>query len=70
MEEVISVEVSREDKEKFMEVAEKLGLSLYEDAIRIFVRTFNAYQGFPFTVEVPNVGVIGIGNDVDPKEVL
>lgn len=61
--EVISVYVSKEDKEKFIEVAEALGLSSYEDAIRIFVKMFNSYQGFPFTVEVPHFAVLG--SDVD-----
>ena len=68
MDEVLSVSVSKEDKEKFIEIIEELGLSSYEDAIRVFVKMFNVYQGFPFTVEVPNVGVIG--NDTDPKEIL
>lgn len=52
MDEVLIVDISKEDKEKFIEIAEKLGFSSYEDAIRIFVKSFNYYRGFPFPVEV------------------
>jgi DNA-damage-inducible protein J len=38
-----------EEKEQFVETAEALGMTP-SAAIRIFVRKFNEYQGFPFAV--------------------
>jgi DNA-damage-inducible protein J len=45
----LNTKLPTEEKELFAETAEALGMTP-SAAIRIFVRKFNEYQGFPFAV--------------------
>jgi DNA-damage-inducible protein J len=45
----LNTKLPAEEKELFAETAEALGMTP-SAAIRIFVRKFNEYQGFPFAV--------------------
>ena len=45
----LNTKLPSEEKELFTETAESLGMTP-SAAIRIFVRKFNEYQGFPFAV--------------------
>lgn len=45
----LNTKLPMEEKELFTETAESLGMTP-SAAIRIFVRKFNEYQGFPFPV--------------------
>lgn len=45
----LNTKLPTEEKELFTETAESLGMTP-SAAIRIFVRKFNEYQGFPFAV--------------------
>ena len=50
----LATRVDDDQAEEFRETTKKLGLST-ADALRMFVSSFNEYQGFPYQVRVRQV---------------